>query len=127
MASWLLASLRGPAAAGVRLVTSMLSFSGYAGRVCPHPPRGTDPRRTRSTVRSTAGRSRDYGRGCGRTRSLLAGIVPALRSTHLTALNASFDHIVGYIKANASADDDETSTVDPVTISKRDGKKRARK
>ena len=50
-----------------------------------------------------------------------------LRSTHLTALNASFDHIVGYIKANASADDDETSTVDPVTISKRDGKKRARK
>ena len=50
-----------------------------------------------------------------------------LRSTHLTALNASFDHIVGYIKANASADDDETSTVDPATISKRDGKKRARK
>ena len=45
----------------------------------------------------------------------------------LTSLNASFDHIVGYIKANANADDDETSTVDLVTTSKRDGKKRARK
>ena len=46
---------------------------------------------------------------------------------HLIALNASFDHIVGYIKKNASVDEDETSTVDPVTTSKKDGKKRARK
>ena len=45
----------------------------------------------------------------------------------LTSLNASFDHIVGYIKANAGVDDDENPTVEPVTTSKKDGKKRARK
>ena len=45
----------------------------------------------------------------------------------LKSLNVSFDYIVGYIKANAGVDDDENPTVDPVTTSKRDGKKRARK
>ena len=33
----------------------------------------------------------------------------------------------GYIKENAGVDEDENPTVEPVTTSKKDGKKRARK